>query len=179
MSSFQLTLAKYLDLDFQLNEIDYSPANFHHADLSPEEFAAALKRRGESMVTMILKLMVAGYASQLKNIEETHTSNVMLLLSLFSSNRSLIMKRAVANQLSSMEELFSSISGEQGNVLIGDRNDAALDELNRVIASGSKKIAIFYGAAHFPDFIEKLKKRGFVVKDSTWLTAWDLKSVIN
>ena len=53
----QQGLTKLLGLQFQLDQIDYKPRNFVHADLSPRQFNAAMQRRGESWWTMFSKLM--------------------------------------------------------------------------------------------------------------------------
>ena len=50
----------------------------------------------------------------------------------------------------------------------------------REIAGGRKKIAIFYGAAHMPDFAERLQGEfGLMRSDTRWLTAWDLTAGAN
>ena len=41
----------------QLDEIDYTKRNFVHADMSPDEFAASMKKKGESLWNMIWKAM--------------------------------------------------------------------------------------------------------------------------
>ncbi len=53
----QQGLTKLLGLQFQLDQINYKPRNFVHADLSPRQFSAAMQRRGESWWTMFSKLM--------------------------------------------------------------------------------------------------------------------------
>src|SRR4030095_12864351 len=44
----------FLDLHLQVDQIDYSPKNFVHADLSPEGMAAAIKKRGDDGLTLAL-----------------------------------------------------------------------------------------------------------------------------
>jgi hypothetical protein len=61
-------------------------------------------------------------------------------------------------------------------ILVKDRNEAAMKVLEREIKKGTKRIAIFYGAAHMPDFDRRLTQdlkltRGPV----TWDEAWDLR----
>ena len=44
------------------------------------------------------------------------------------------------------------------------------------LAGGKKRIAIFYGAAHMPDFEQRLTKDfGLKRKSTGWHTAWDLR----
>ena len=45
------------------------------------------------------------------------------------------------------------------------------------IAAGKKKIAIFYGSAHMPDFESRLLQNFGMQRQSVlWLDAWDLTS---
>jgi len=46
LSFMQRTMKDMLDLEFQLDTIDYEAKNLVHADMSPEEFAESMKRKG-------------------------------------------------------------------------------------------------------------------------------------
>ena len=66
--------------------------------------------------------------------------------------------------------------GPQGSTLIAERNKVALGVLRKQIASGKRKLAIFYGGGHMPDFEKRLKDDlGLVRVSQQWLTAWDMK----
>src|SRR2546429_235964 len=43
-----------LDLDSQTEQIDYTRKNFTHADLSPEQMAEAVRKRGDDGLTLFL-----------------------------------------------------------------------------------------------------------------------------
>lgn len=61
-------------------------------------------------------------------------------------------------------------------VIIGQRNKVALDVLERQIGSGKRRIAIFYGAAHMPDFEQHLISRfGMTAVRTDWVKAWDME----
>ena len=61
-------------------------------------------------------------------------------------------------------------------LLVADRNKKACQVLTRQIVAGQKKLAIFYGAAHMPDFDRRLLRDfGLERQGQEWLTAWDLK----
>ena len=45
-----------LDLDSQIEHIDYSKKNFVHADLSPAEMMEAIKKRGDDGLTLALSI---------------------------------------------------------------------------------------------------------------------------
>src|SRR5262245_4096260 len=52
----QKIMTVVLDLDSQIEHIDYSKKNFVHADLSPEEMAQAIKKRGDDGLTLALSI---------------------------------------------------------------------------------------------------------------------------
>jgi hypothetical protein len=72
--------------------------------------------------------------------------------------------------------LTSAFGGEEGSTLITDRNAAALAVLEKRIARGDRRIAIFYGAAHMDDFDRRLRE-DFELQpgETVWLEAWDLR----
>ena len=58
VSKLQNFLKDQLGLSFQLDEIDYTPKNFIHADLDAETFYKLQSDRGESFASLILKSML-------------------------------------------------------------------------------------------------------------------------
>ena len=170
--------SKLLGLQFQLDQIDYKPRNFVHADLSPRQFSDAMQRRGESWWTMFTKLMQE--SMDRANGEEKKSAPDLsfgdLFGIVFGSNRELRMKRLLAEQFSDMEVLTSAFGGEDGSSLITDRNAAALSVLRQQLQKGSKSIAIFYGAAHMHDFDQRLRKDfNLEPTEAVWLEAWNLR----
>jgi hypothetical protein len=74
-----------------------------------------------------------------------------------------------------MESLLTSFGGEEGSVLITERNKIALEVLKQQLSAGRKKLAIFYGAGHLADMDKRLREDfGMRPIEITWLTAWDL-----
>src|SRR5581483_6643868 len=57
VSQFQRYLKDALNLEFQLDVIDYTQPNFIHADLDAETFQKMQDERGESMTMLMLKQM--------------------------------------------------------------------------------------------------------------------------
>ena len=174
----QQGLTKLLGLQFQLDQIDYKPRNFVHADLSPRQFSDAMQRRGESWWTMFTKLMQE--SMDRANGEEKKSAPDLsfgdLFGIVFGSNRELRMKRLLAEQFSDMEVLTSAFGGEDGSSLITDRNAAALSVLRQQLQKGAKSIAIFYGAAHMHDFDQRLRKDfNLEPTEAVWLEAWNLR----
>ena len=178
IGSAQHGLTKMLGLEFQLDQIDYTAANFVHADLSPKEFDAAMAKRGESWWTMFSRLMRESVARTERTGRQSGGDVGVgdLFGILFGSNRELRLRRLMAEQFTDMEVLTAAFGGEEGSSLITDRNGAALAVLRKQIDRGRRRIAIFYGAAHMDDFDRRLR-RDFALQpgETVWLEAWDLR----
>ncbi len=175
VSFLQRTLSDLMSLTHQLDEIDYTPKHFVHADMSPEQLAKAMKDRGEALWKMMLRVM--GYSLAKQTGAEGPAPEMQILLALFDKNRAVALKRAMASQFEDMEGMTRAMDGPEGSSLIAGRNQAALAVLRRQLADGKKKLAIFYGAAHMPDMERRLKEDfGLVPIQTRWLVAWDLRS---
>jgi hypothetical protein len=181
ISRVQQSLPKILDLDFQLKRIDYTAKNFVHADLSPDDMAKAIKSRGDSGASVFIKVLFdllrqSNQQSEAREKRGGDFSEFQLLAALFDSNRPLALKRLMADQMELVES-GTGLGPTLDTILVQDRNGAAMKVLSREIKKGTAKIAIFYGAAHMPDFDRrltselKLKREGI-----TWDRAWDLSS---
>src|SRR5437667_98574 len=59
IGGLQTMLKNTLELDFQLDAIDYTRPNFVHADLDVETFNALQEKRGESLFGMMLRSIVS------------------------------------------------------------------------------------------------------------------------
>jgi hypothetical protein len=59
LTSAQTMLGAFLELSFQLDEIDYDAVNFVHADLSPEELRQSMIERNESLYVYFWRLYFA------------------------------------------------------------------------------------------------------------------------
>jgi len=177
LSSFQSGMGSALALDFQLNHIDYKAKNMIHADLNPTEFARRVSDRGD-LVQMFYRAIILGMKkSSDKDAQKAELKmQGRLLGSVFSSDPSLSLKRIFAEEMmNQLDDAGWIIGGEEGSAIISDRNAAALEVLRREIKNGKKKIAIFYGAAHLPEFAKSLE-RDFQMKltKTDWIIAWDL-----
>ncbi|NLF08023.1 MAG: hypothetical protein GX594_08595 [Pirellulaceae bacterium] len=171
VSLMQTGMKDLLDLEYQLDGIDYTRENMVHADMSPEQFAESMKQRGETATSMIARMM--GYAMAKR--PTSGTDEAKLLAALFDRNRAMALKRVFANQFADGDDATAALEGPDGSTLISGRNQVALDVLKKEIEAGKKKIAIFYGAGHMPDFLKRLQDDfGLTPVDTTWLIAWDL-----
>src|ERR1700722_12991895 len=60
VSYLQNGLKDLLGLEHQLEYIDYTRPNLVHADMSPDDFAKSMQDRGESVGTIMLKMLAVG-----------------------------------------------------------------------------------------------------------------------
>ena len=165
----------FLELDHQLEYVDYTRPNFIHADMSPDEFQQAMKDRNESFLQMYFKLLGTAMAEQSKMAAKGDSNDLDLITALFANDRPRRLKIILGKQLSEMESLMVSFGGEEGSTIITERNKKALSVLKTQMASGKKHIGIFYGAGHLSDMDKRLRTDFHLQPASiTWLTAWDL-----
>ncbi len=176
LSGFQSGMGDALNLDFQLEHVDYTVKNFVHADLSPEEFAQRVAERGD-LLQMIYRMLVLGLQKGAEGKDDEMKSQGRMIGTLFSSNPSLSLKRLFAKEMVAQMDDTMWVIGGEGSAIISDRNSAALKILRKQLKKGDKKIAIFYGGAHLPEFAKSLKKDfGMTPTQKNWLIAWDLTS---
>ncbi|MEX2186850.1 MAG: hypothetical protein WD875_08660 [Pirellulales bacterium] len=174
VSAIQQGLKNILDLEFQLEKVDYTKKNFVHADMSPEEFAKSMDDRGESFLKMFFQMMGASIAQQAG--KKGNASDAEILLALLSPDRSFKLKRVMAQQFENLGGSMNALEGPKGSTIISERNRKALEVLKKEIDGGKKKIAIFYGAGHLPDMETRLAQ-DFQLNpgEVKWIDAWDLR----
>ncbi len=160
------TIATYLDLTGQVDQIDYTTKNFVHADLTSDEFFDLQAARKESLFTFMLKASLAAKKTSLPQPD-----SFKLLQGIVTHNANLI-KLQVVHTLGQGDNQIASLMGD--SVIITDRNKRCLEVMQRELDAGHKVLGIFYGAAHFPDMSKRLLEQGFVLKGQDWLTAWDI-----
>lgn len=183
ISMLQGMTKSMLGLASQVDHIDYTRPNMVHADLSPQELSAAMKKRGEDGFTLVLS--ATAHALRQANlhqarVEETNETKAAESIDLFSvltdPQRDVKLKRMLAEQFASVDNFDGTMLGPGlDRLLVADRNAAAVRELQKQIVKGQKRIAIFYGAAHMTDFEQRLiRDFGMRKENSQWLTAWDI-----
>lgn len=175
VGKLQALMKNALNLHGQLEGIDYKAGNFVHADMSMSQFTKTQDKKQESFLTLYLKAMQAQKeANEKRGDNPDATGMVMLLKILTMKNSSLELKRMIAREFDSVEDIMAGVEAGDGTVLVGERNRVALEVLDKQITTGKKHLAIFYGAAHLADMEARLLKRGFKRVKNEWLKAWDL-----
>ena len=123
VSALQTGMKSVLGLEFQLEQIDYTQPNFVHADMSPDEFSQKMKEKNESFWTMFLKMMNQGMAQQANG--GARTDELSMLTALFSKNREIKLKQAMAQQMESMDGAIEALEGPEGSTILTERNTPA------------------------------------------------------
>jgi hypothetical protein len=182
VSLLQHIMKVVLDLESQVEHIDYQKKNFVHADLSPDEMMKLIRERGDDPLSLFLSIMADMMRQQ--NLEARKAAEKgdegepePDFLSLFTDPHAATkLKRMMAAEFENNDDLTGSLGGTLNTILVTDRNKAAMRVLEEQLAKGKKKIGIFYGAAHMPDFDARLRSEfGLKPGREEWLTAWNLR----
>ncbi|HEU4419334.1 MAG TPA: type II secretion system protein GspG [Planctomycetota bacterium] len=176
LAMLQHGIKNSMELTFQLDEIDYSPANFVHADMTPEEFRESMDERGETILSIMFNMMMSGMKLQQEQAENPEASpppqQVDLVKAFRSGEGRHQLRMLFASQLEAIETL--AVGGEKGSTLLEGRNEKCLQVLQREMEAGRKKLGIYYGAAHLPHMERRLvQDLGFQKTGHEWLVAWD------
>ncbi len=181
----QGTLAKILGLQFQLEGINYHARNFVHADLSPSELSAAMRSRGESVPSILLKLfkLQSSKSTEDKIKQPTTVKEGFVALDSIDPLKLLLIGPSPAEQralraylaegIISSEDLFRALQDDGGLALIDDRNAAIVKVMYEQFNRGHQDLAIFYGVGHLHDLHHRLTaNEGFKIDTIKWLDAW-------
>ena len=186
VSEIQRMLKDTLNLDFQLDSMDYGQPNFVHADLDADTFRKLQEERGETFEMLLLKQVMNAFrqpeqaaaraGAQAQQIgaddPEKMLREVIRLVTRPDMERQV--KLLVARHMMDVEMEAAGLGDPKNSVIVTERNKAAMTVLADAIAKGKKKISVFYGAAHMPDFAERLDAMGFKPVATEWRLAWDV-----
>jgi hypothetical protein len=170
----QKGLKTFLDLDYQLEGIDYSKKNFVHADLTAEEFNRMQDERGESIMGLMLQQMLRELMKGDLGKQQQDFDPMQLISALTSEDGPRQIKVLLAKQFQNMDDMVAGLEGPDGSVLLTERNKACIKVLKDTLADGKKNIGVFYGAAHMKDMEKRLTDLGFQRTAVEWRVAWDL-----
>jgi hypothetical protein len=173
LGMMQTGMKDVLDLAFQLDEVDYSPSNFVHADMSPEDFAEDMNKRGDGFVAMFARMMGAGLVVQNSKKGATQQAEMMAA---FASKDTIKLRRVMASQFESMDSQMAGLADKNGkSTLLTERNTKAFQVMESELKAGKKRLAIFYGAGHLLDMHNRLLGDYKTTQTKMeWLDAWPL-----
>lgn len=172
ISNAQMTMTRLLDLSFQLDEIDYTAANFVHADLSGDELSQSMADRNESLYTYFWRVFFASMREYGK--DPLGLRDWQLLSAIISDDNDGALKTMLAYELVDLDRIQDVLGDDSDSAVIGARNERAIEVLHSQLDSGAKRIGIFYGVGHMPDLEERLLRMGLVPSQSVWVDAWYL-----
>ena len=174
VAQLQRFLKDKLDLSFQLDEIDYTPDNFVHADLDAETFQKMQSQRGESFAMMMLQSLMKSMSDPgaIRQFED-EPLDVVDLMTRPDGERQI--KLLLARHLGDFEKEAMGLNMLEGSVILTERNKAVMKVLDDSLEDGKRDLAIFYGAAHMPDIAKQLEARGFKATQTRWRAAWDVR----
>ena len=186
VSEIQRTIKDALNLDFQLDSIDYGQPNFVHADLDAETFKKLQEERGETFEMLLFKQVMnafkqpeqaaaeAGAKAQEVGADDPEKMLREVIRVVTRPDMERQIKLLVARHMMDVEMNAAGLGDPKNSVIVTERNKAAMNVLADSIAKGKKKISVFYGAAHMPDFSERLASMGFKPVATEWRLAWDV-----
>lgn len=171
----QKAMQTVLELDYQLEGIDYGAENFVHADMDLDTFLRRQSERGEGFLELILRQMLRDMTRP-PDPNYQPPSLLEIMDAMGAPDRARRLKLLFAREMSRMDDMLEAFSGADGkSVILDERNAAALEVLDKRLAAGDKKLGVFYGAAHLKGMEEMLRERGFKqVGEPEWLIAWDM-----
>lgn len=171
------TMAKsFLGLEFQLDGIDYTAENFVHADVEWDGLDSLMSARNQSFSEIFTRAMALSSEGNLAGIPGGEAGmNAMFtgLLRAVTTGDSNGLKRILAPLLSEAEVFITQLEGDDGTVLVTERNKLVMQRLAEEQGQhGPGNYAIFYGAGHMPDLEERLLALGYVQEETAWADAW-------
>ncbi len=167
-----------LGLSMQVDKIDYTAPNFVHADVDWDQLQGLMSDRDQSMATLFSRAMTMADQGEIGGIATDGESLDLLLGQLMSavmSGDSSGLKRTIAPFLGDAEGFITQLEGEEGTVLVTERNKIVMQALDQAQGDPSfRKFAIFYGAGHMPDLEARLIAAGYSKGAVTWADAWTI-----
>ncbi len=173
--TLQKAMQTVLDLDYQLEGIDYGAENFVHADMDLETFTRRQAERGEGFLELMLRQMLRDMTRPPAQ-DYQPPSMLEIMDALSAPDRPRRLKMLFAREMSRMDDMLEAFTGADGtSVILDERNAAAIEVLDKRLERGDDNLGIFYGAAHLKGLEEMLEERGFrQVGEPEWLIAWDM-----
>lgn len=168
---------RILGMEYQTEGIDYDRPNFVHADVDWAQYEALMTARDQSLATLFQRALAMardGKGPAILTDEEAADRALQGLMSGLSTGNTATLKRSLAPFLGEAESFINEIEGDDGTVLVTERNKVVMAVLERELGRGHRNLAIFYGAGHFVDLERRLLATGFERQTGVWMTAWDI-----
>lgn len=180
-------LAKWFDLAFQLDEIEYTRPHFVHADATPEELGIEMPaKEGDAeagdgddeaekeSTPSIPGLPGAGGQDPMAMIKSLGPMLDQMMANPSTRN---MMKRTFAQVMGSgrVDQMMTQMMPGMSEVLLTRRNKIVVTRLAEQLKKDVDSIAIFYGAAHNGDLEKRMiEELGYKRAGAKWYRAWHL-----
>lgn len=171
LGELQMAMGEMLGLTFQKDGIDYTRPNLVHADMNMDQLKEAM---GGGSINPMGQFMDAEQMKRMAPMMKMAASFGKMLMEQNPEMRNNL-KMQMGGQLGNADsdQLAQGLGQDAAKVILIDRNKVVMDVLARQMeTTKSGTIAIFYGAAHMPDFVERLGQLGFTIQSKRWMTAW-------
>lgn len=181
-ATLQVGMAEALGLAFQLHEIDYGRDHFINSDLSGVELLAVFQGEDvENLDEAGRKKLEAMLATMERESPGGRVTAALLARLEDHPEWSRAMRWGLVRIMGNLRGDMSRYAGlpddmrQLMEVLIRKRNDAVMEDIRERLGTLPEDgtLAVFYGAAHMPDFEERLT-REFQAEtaDTRWITAF-------
>lgn len=169
LSALQTAAGDLLRLSFQLTEINYQASNLLHSDMSWQAIEALL---GDNPLPIppkkdMVEKFIPQFKKQKKSTNDYFKDNP-------AARRAI--KVFLGQLLGDLDHVLEQLNIEKmkgEDILITARNRQAMRVLKPYLSKPGR-FALFWGAAHMPDFAHHLKQLGFKPIKTRWHLAWQI-----
>lgn len=171
LSTVQKLFGTVLGLQFQMDGIAYTSSNLVHADMGAETF------RRETKGQNINPLEEYVSPEQLQRLGPIIELGGVLIQKYFEANPETrnSLKTQFASQIAGAD-MTQQLPPQLYQTIVIDRNAIVMRVLAGHLQANPRhrRIAIFYGAAHMPDFNQRFVQLGYTKVSTRWMTAWSI-----
>jgi len=171
LSSFQKGFGQILGLQFQMEGLEYTHENLVHADMGREQFQQ--QTEGQSL-NPLDRFMSPEQQKQFAPFIKMAGEFLNMWLESNPDMRN-NWKTTLGSQMAGAD-MTQQLPPQMYKTIVIDRNQIVMDVLAEQLKDHPQKenIAIFYGAAHNPDFAKRFRALGYTKSSVRWMTAWNI-----
>lgn len=175
--NLQSELAGALDLEFQLDGIDYDRPHFRCSDMSMDQLERAMLAEGLDMGPLNGSLAGSSMSGRIAVflLRLVRVFNVFVDGALADAGKVMLIE--LFSDPAILEQSFRQFGDGFERVLIDQRNQVVIDDLRAIVdrEPDVESVAIFYGAAHMPDMTRRLADQlGYRPAGEQWFTAFEV-----
>lgn len=175
LGTMQKMMGELLGLTFQKDGIDYTRKNLVHADMNMDEFKKAMGGNSINPLGGVMdKNQMRQMLPQMKQFSQFGKA-LMESMPAMRDNFKMMMGSQLGNA-----DLSNALGQKATQVILIERNKVVMKKLAEQLTKTTKgRVAIFYGAAHNPDFEQRLGKLGWTLQSKRWMSAWTIGQGVN